>query len=114
MKLSVNIFALGYVFGVLRGTRELLIAEGRSIATVLRREYPKLFALSLDVDPSIFIIDLQYASKKLIFEKNHISPLIVTSKAQLFVAYLSLICLMIHRVPFKFIRNDEMRDIEIN
>ncbi len=30
--------------GILRGTRELKLAEGRSIALILRKEYPKMFA----------------------------------------------------------------------
>ena len=34
---------LGYIAGVFRGTRQLVLEEGRVIAKILRREYCKLF-----------------------------------------------------------------------
>jgi hypothetical protein len=34
---------LDYVESIFRGTKQLKLAEGRTIATILRREYPKLF-----------------------------------------------------------------------
>ena len=44
LPLSIFILFLEYVDDILRGTRELKLAEGRTIATILRKEYPKLFA----------------------------------------------------------------------
>jgi hypothetical protein len=35
-----------YVDGYIRGTRRLGIKEARSLANTLRREYPKMFAVS--------------------------------------------------------------------
>jgi hypothetical protein len=49
---TISIFVYGYIHGVLRGTRNLLLAEGRIIATILRREYPKLFNLRVNEDLS--------------------------------------------------------------
>lgn len=42
---SERIFSvfLEYVAGVFRGHRQLKLAEGRSIATILRKEYTKIF-----------------------------------------------------------------------
>jgi hypothetical protein len=43
MPMWKNCYFLGYIAGVFRGTRQLTLAEGRTIATILRSEYPKLF-----------------------------------------------------------------------
>jgi hypothetical protein len=40
---------LGYIAVVFRGTRQLLLEEGRTIAKILRREYSKLFTDRVEV-----------------------------------------------------------------
>jgi hypothetical protein len=45
------ISCLAYVNESLRGTRDPVLSEGRSIATILRREYPKMYALPADKSP---------------------------------------------------------------
>ncbi len=41
---------------MLRGTRRLLLAEGRTIGSTLRREYPKLFAFRVDEGNYLLVI----------------------------------------------------------
>jgi hypothetical protein len=41
-----KIFVSEYVGSVYRGTQHLKLSEARSIATILRKEYPKLFVLT--------------------------------------------------------------------
>jgi hypothetical protein len=43
-----NIIVSAYIDGILRGTRPLRIKEARCVVGILRREYPKMFALPID------------------------------------------------------------------
>jgi hypothetical protein len=45
LNVCVLLFSV-YVDGILRGTRRLLLKEARCISNALRREYPKMFAVS--------------------------------------------------------------------
>jgi hypothetical protein len=47
---NAAIFFLDFLMDTLRGMRMLSMAEGRSLATILRKGYPKLFAASLGIN----------------------------------------------------------------
>jgi hypothetical protein len=48
---AINNRVYAYINEALRGTRDPVLEEGRAVATILRREYPKMYALPPDKTP---------------------------------------------------------------
>jgi hypothetical protein len=74
-----------YVDGYIRGTRRIGIKEARSISNALRREYPKMFAVSTESGLTVLILPWEKRNhvKRSVADQNTAHPAFLTPESRI-------------------------------